>query len=369
MVRLTGLRRIALAVASAALLVGCAGVRVGQPTPVAGSGPYGRPQPTATQIAVGANPAPATPQVDQFVANLRPRAGRGGEDTYAWLQNVHSSKTRHWIRAEDRAARKALAAIPERAWLRRRVEALERGESRGIPGDIEVRHVRYLGPDGVPMPMQIAYRRGLIRDGDRPTLLSVYHATGKPPVALLRPLVLAWLEMGGVYARAQVRNGLAKIPAARAAGKVPDRSIALSDLFAAAQSLIDERYTRRARLGIYGRGFGGLMAGAAVALRPDFFGAALPTGTWAQYRRITSGNCYPPTLITTAQQDGDLRPWRGYELAAVLQAEQLCRHPILIRIDRDEAQAGRAARARARAADELAFAAKWLGARPPAPTH
>ena len=369
MVRSTGLRRIALAAAPAALLVGCAGVRVGQPTPVPGTGPYGRPQPTATQIAVGANPAPATPQVNQFVADLRPRAGRTSEDTYAWLQNVRSSRTRHWIRAEDRAARKALAAIPERAWVLRRLEELERRAGRGIPADIEVRHVRYLGPDGVPMPMQIAYRRGLVRDGDRPTLLSIYHATGKPPAALLRPLVLAWLEMGGVYARAQVRNGLAKIPSARAGGKVPDRSIALSDLFAAAQSLIDEHYTRHARLGILGRGFGGLLAGAAVALRPDFFGAALPTGTWAQYRRITSGNCFPPTLITTAEEDANVRPWRGYELAAVLQAEQLCRHPILIRIEGDEAQAGRAARERARAADELAFAAKWLGARPPAPTR
>ena len=141
----------------------------------------------------------------------------------------------------------------------------------------------------------------------------------KPPGPLLQPLVLVWIEMGGVYARAQVRDGVDPAPApARGRARSPDRSTALSDLFAAAQSLIDQRYTRRARLGIYGRGFGGLMAGAAVTQRPDFFGAALPTGTWAQYRQISSGNCFPPTLIVTAEHDGTIRPWRGYELAAVL---------------------------------------------------
>jgi prolyl oligopeptidase len=166
--------------------------------------------------------------------------------------------------------------------------------------------------------------------------------------------------MGGVYARAEVRNNLA--PASRAATP-PDKPIALSDLFAAARSLIDRNYTRRERLGIYGRGFGGLMAGAAVALRPDLFGAALPTGTWQQYQQITTGNCFPPTLITTAERDGNISPWQGYELAAVLQAEQDCgRRPILIRIN--PVEEGPVAARREGAADQLAFAAKWLGAQP-----
>ena len=104
------------------------------------------------------------------------------------------------------------------------------------------------------------------------------------------------------------------------------------------------------------------MAGAAITGRPDFFGLALPTGTWAEYRQISSGNCYPPTLIVTSEHGGTIRPWQGYELAAVLQAEQLCRHPILIRVDSDEGPGEPPAERRARAADQLAFAAQWLGA-------
>jgi prolyl oligopeptidase PreP (S9A serine peptidase family) len=361
--RLRRVRRISLASAVAGLLAGCAGVMVGKPTPVPGNGPLGVPEPTATQVAVGGNPTPSAPRMNPFVAQLKPRGTLGGENPYGWLQNVHSSRTRHWIFVENRATRKAMTALPQLAWIRRRLAQLEAGGRRGAGGDIVVQHVLYLGPDGARLPMEIAHRRDLTLDGNQPTLLAVDHPTGQPAAPLLRPFVLVWLEMGGVYARAQVRNGLA--PAARGAAGMPDRSLALSDLFAAAQSLMDRHYTRRERLGIYGRGFGGLMAGAAVAGRPDFFGLALPTGTWVQYRRISSGNCYPPTLIVTAEHDGNIRPWQGYELAAALQAEQLCRHPILIRIDGDEGAEEPARQQREREADQLAFAAKWLGAQPP----
>lgn len=363
MVRLRRLRRTCLAAAMAGLLAGCA-MLFGPATTVPGPGRLDVPQPTATQIGVGQNPNPSGPRINQFAVQVTPPGGRAAPNPYGWLEDVHSGRTRHWIFVENRKAAKALATLPRRAWIRSRLEQLQGAGRLAAPADVVVERAFYLSPDGTRLPLEIAHRRGLVRDGNRPTLLTVDRPTGKPPRALLQPLVLVWLEMGGVYARAQVRNGLA--PAApHAAPPMPDRPIALSDLFAAGQALIDGHYTRRARLGIYGQGFGGLMAGTAVALRPDFFGAALPTGTWAQYRNIASGNCYPPTLITTAERGGNIRPWQGYELAAVLQAEQICGHPILIRI-RSEAGPGEPASAkREDAADELAFAARWLGARAP----
>lgn len=346
------------------LLGGCAGMALG-PTPVPARGPMGVPQPTATQIAVGANPNPSGPRINQFSAQVKP-PGRGAHASpYAWLEDVHSKRTRHWIARENQASARALAALPQRARIRRRLEELQGAAPAGGMREVVVERVVYLSPDGSRLPMEIAHRRDLARDGNQPTLLTVYRATRQPPEPLVQPFVLVWLEMGGVYARAQVRDTLAVAPARRGAGTLPDRSIALGDLFAAGQSLINQGYTRRARLGIYGRGFGGLMAGAAVALRPDFFEAALPTGTWPQYLEIASGNCFPPTLIVTPERDGNIRPWQGYELAAVLQAEQICRHPILIRIGGEEGQEETASARRERAADELAFAAKWLGVEAP----
>jgi prolyl oligopeptidase PreP (S9A serine peptidase family) len=354
------LRPIPLAAGMAWLLVGCAGVRFGQPTPVPSGGRLDVPQPTATQIAVGANPTPSAPRMNPFVAQVYAPGARSSRNPYGWLENVHSSRARHWLFLENRATATALAALPQRAWISSRLEQLQAGGPAGAADDVVVERGSYLGPDGTRLPMEIAHRRDLARDGNRPTLLTVYRATSKPPGPLLEPFVLVWLEMGGVYARAQVRDVIAAVPAPRAAATLPDRSIALGDLFAAGQGLIDQRYTRRARLGIYGRGFGGLLAGAAVALRPDLFGVALPTGTWPEYRRIASGNCFPPTLVVTAERGGDYRPWQGYELTAALQAEQICDRPILIRVDSEEGPGEPASARRERAAGELAFAARWL---------
>ena len=356
---------ILFAAGAAGLLAGCA-LLVGQPTTVPGPGRLDVPQPTATQIAAGANPNPSTPQMNQFAVQVNPPGAAHEANPYRWLENVHSGRTRHWIFVENQTTAKALAAVPQRAWIRRRLEQLQAGAGgAGVADDVVVERSFYVASDGTRLRMEIAHRRDLAHDGNQPTLLTVDHPTGKPPGPLLEPFVLVWLEMGGVYARAEVRNSLAPDSASPGTATPSDKPIALSDLFAAAQSLIDRHYTRRARLGIYGRGFGGLMAGAAVALRPDFFGAALPTGTWQQYRRIATGNCFPPTLITTAERDGNIRPWQGYELAAVLQAEQVCSHrPILLLVDRDEGPAGPVSVRRERAVDELAFAAKWLGAQP-----
>ena len=361
MVRYRRFRRMSLAAGVIGLLAGCA-MLVGQPPPAPDKEPLGAQQPTATQVGVGANPTPSIPRMNPFVAQVRRPGAPGGASAYDWLQNVHSTRTRHWIFVENQSTAKALAGIPERAWIRGRLAQLQRGGHGGAAADVIVERSSYLGPDGTRLPLEIAHRRESARDGNQPTLLAVYRGASKADGPLLRPLVLVWVEMGGVYARAQVRDGVNAAPPLPGAGASPDRANALSDLYAAAQSLIDQRYTRRARLGIYGRGFGGLMAGAAVTQRPDFFGAALPTGTWAQYRQVSSGNCYPPTLIVTAGHDGTVRPWRGYELAAALQAAQVCgRRPILIRVDDGEGTQVE----QERAADALAFAGKWLGAQPP----
>ncbi|MDE2449505.1 MAG: hypothetical protein KGO22_11070, partial [Gammaproteobacteria bacterium] len=218
-----------LAAGLAALVAGCAAVTIGQPTAVPGRGPLGVPQPTATQIAVGANPAPSAPRMNQFVAQVRPPGTRPGTNPYAWLENVHSGRTRHWIARENEAAARALAAIPQRASIRSRLE-----QPQGAASDVVVERAFYVGADGTRLPMEIAHRRDLARDGNQPALLTVERAASKPPGPLLDPFVLEWVRMGGVYARAQVRGGLASTPGSGRSGAaaLPDRPIALSDLFA-----------------------------------------------------------------------------------------------------------------------------------------
>ena len=91
-----------------------------------------------------------------------------------------------------------------------------------------------------------------------------------------RPQVMAWLEMGGAYAEANLRGGGEYGETWHRAGTLANKQHVFDDFIAAAEYLIGEHYTRSARLGIHGRSNGGLLVGAVLTQRPDLFGAALP---------------------------------------------------------------------------------------------
>ena len=169
--------------------------------------------------------------------------------------------------------------------------------------------VSYLGADGTRLPMLIAHRRDMPRDGDQAMLLNTSNATDTPR---FDPAVIVWLELGGAYAQVR-QNGT-------------------DDLIAAAGFLISSRYTRPQRLGLLGvdagGDAGGQLAGTALTQRPDLFGVVLPVA--GALDGIKKGTCYPQTLVTTPADDSE--PWRSYQFAAALQDAQGCPNPILIRV-------------------------------------
>src|SRR6185437_1656840 len=158
MVRYRRFRRMSLAAGVIGLLAGCA-MLVGQPPPAPDKEPLGAQQPTATQVGVGANPTPSIPRMNPFVAQVRRPGAPGGASAYDWLQNVHSTRTRHWIFVENQSTAKALAGIPERAWIRGRLAQLQRGGHGGAAADVIVERSSYLGPDGTRLPLEIADRK------------------------------------------------------------------------------------------------------------------------------------------------------------------------------------------------------------------
>ena len=172
---------------------------------------------------------------------------------------------------------------------------------------------------------------------------------------------------------------------------------------AAAEWLIDQRYTRPERLAIQGGSNGGLLVGAVMTQRPDRFGACLPAvgvmdmlryhrftagrfwvdeyGTaddaeqfqalraYSPYHNIKPGVHYPATLISTADTDDRVVPMHSFKFAAALQAAQAGEAPILIRI---ETRAGHGAgtptsKRIENIADHWAFLVKTLGMTLPAP--
>jgi prolyl oligopeptidase len=245
-------------------------------------------------------------------------------------------------------------------------ERWRRSEVKFNPDDYEVRQVFYRSKDGTRIPMFISYRKGLPLDGSNPTLLYGYGGFNISLTASFAVSRVAWMEMGGVYAQPNLRGGGEYGESWHKAGTKLQKQNVFDDFIAAAQWLIDNRYTRPEKLAISGGSNGGLLVGAVMTQRPDLFGAALPAvgvmdmlrfqkftegrqwvddyGSsdhpeefkailkYSPYHNLKPGTCYPPTLVTTADTDDRVVPGHSFKFAARLQHDQSCDNPVLIRI-------------------------------------
>ncbi len=243
---------------------------------------------------------------------------------------------------------------------------IRRAEAKFDPERYEVKRVFYKSKDGTRVPMFIAHRKGLELDGSNATLLYGYggfNIAVPPMFSISRAL---WMEMGGVYAQANIRGGSEYGEAWHQAGVKLKKQNVFDDFIAAAEWLIANKYTRSEKLAIQGGSNGGLLVGAVMTQRPDLFGACLPAvgvmdmlrfhkftegRTWVDdygssddpqqfkallayspYQNIRPGTCYPATLVTTADTDDRVVPGHSFKFTAALQRAQSCDKPVLIEI-------------------------------------
>ncbi|MGP1345875.1 MAG: prolyl oligopeptidase family serine peptidase [Phycisphaerales bacterium] len=248
---------------------------------------------------------------------------------------------------------------------------LQRAEVDFDPDKYEVKQVFFTSRDGTRVPMFLAHRKGIELDGSNPTLLYGYGGFNIPLTPGFSVTRLAWMEMGGVVAVANLRGGGEYGKDWHMAGTKLEKQNVFDDFIAAAEWLIDNKYTRPDRLAIQGGSNGGLLVGAVMTQRPDLFGAALPavgvmdmlrfhkfTIGWAwiddygsaddpdEFRALYAyspyhqllrqgdeGVAYPATLVTTADTDDRVVPGHSFKFAAALQAAQSGEDPVLIRIE------------------------------------
>ena len=206
----------------------------------------------------------------------------------------------------------------------------------------ETVQVFYPSKDGTKIPMFLTYRKGLAKNGQHPTYLYGYGGFNSPVTPAFSPAMAAWLEMGGIYAVANLRGGGEYGQAWYDAGRLKNKQNVFDDFIAAAEYLIRERYTSTPKLAIAGGSNGGLLVGACMTQRPDLFGAALPAVgvmdmlryhkftigwawtsdygdpdtkdgfdiniTYSPLHNIKPGTKYPATLVTTADHDDRVVP-------------------------------------------------------------
>ncbi|MEX2259638.1 MAG: prolyl oligopeptidase family serine peptidase [Woeseia sp.] len=242
------------------------------------------------------------------------------------------------------------------------------------PGDFVVRQEFFHSPDGTRIPMFIAHHRNVALDGNNPTILYGYGGFNIALQPAFSVSSLVWMEMGGIWAVANLRGGGEYGEEWHRSGTKLDKQNVFDDFIAAAGYLIGEGYTCSRRLAVFGGSNGGLLVGAVVNQRPDLFGAALPAVgvmdmlrfhrftagrfwvddygsaddeeefgalyAYSPYHNIRPGIEYPAVLVTTADTDDRVVPGHSFKYAAALQRAQGGAAPVLIRI---EARAGHGA--------------------------
>ena len=236
------------------------------------------------------------------------------------------------------------------------------------PENYTSQQVFYTSKDGTKVPMIITHKKGLVLDGTNPTILYGY---GGFNISLTPSFSIAnavWMEQGGIYAVPNLRGGGEYGKKWHNAGTKMQKQNVFDDFIAAAEYLIENKFTSSKYLAIRGGSNGGLLVGATMTQRPDLMQVALPAvgvldmlryhtftagagwaydyGTaedskkmfdylkgYSPVHNVKEGTKYPATLVTTGDHDDRVVPAHSFKFAAELQEKQSGKNPTLIRIE------------------------------------
>ena len=236
------------------------------------------------------------------------------------------------------------------------------------PNDFESKQVFYNSKDGTKVPMIITYKKGLELNGKNPTILYGYGGFNVSLTPSFSIVNAVWMEQGGVYAVPNLRGGGEYGKKWHDAGIKTKKQNVFDDFIAAAEYLIENKYTSSDYLAIRGGSNGGLLVGATMTQRPDLMKVALPAvgvldmlryhtftsgagwaydyGTseddkemfeylkgYSPVHNVKKGTSYPATLVTTGDHDDRVVPAHSFKFAAELQEKQSGDNPTLIRIE------------------------------------
>ena len=236
------------------------------------------------------------------------------------------------------------------------------------PSKFESKQVFFNSPDGTQVPMIITYKKGLPLNSKNPLMLYGYGGFNVSLSPSFSVSNVTFMENGGVYAVANIRGGGEYGDQWHDAGTKLQKQNVFDDFIAAAEYLIENKYTSKDYLAISGGSNGGLLVGAVMLQRPDLFRVCFPAVgvlDMLRYHKFTAGAgwsydygtadesqemfnylykyspvhntrkgaCYAATMVTTADHDDRVVPAHSFKFAAALQETQSCTNPVLIRIE------------------------------------
>jgi prolyl oligopeptidase len=267
---------------------------------------------------------------------------------------------------------------------------------------IDVKQLWFASKDGTKVPMFVAHKKGINLDGTNPALLTGYGGFNSPSLPNFSALYAAFMQMGGVVAVANLRGGSEFGEKWHEAGMRENKQNVFDDFIAAAEHLIAQKYSSKAKLAIIGGSNGGLLVGAAMTQRPDLFQAvicAVPLLDMVRYHRflvarfwvpeygsaedpkqfeyiykyspyhhVERGVNYPATLIVSGDSDTRVDPSHARKFAALLQASTKGPRPALVHYDTKSGHSGGLPIDRQidNTTDQLVFLAWQLGMKEPA---
>ena len=233
--------------------------------------------------------------------------------------------------------------------------------------DYITKQIFFKSKDDTSIPMFITHKKDMAMNGTNPTILYGYGGFNISLTPSFSATNLVWLENGGVYAVANLRGGGEYGKKWHLAGTKMNKQNVFDDFIAAAEYLINEKYTSSDYLATRGGSNGGLLVGATMLQRPELMKVTIPAvgvmdmlryhqftagagwsydygtaedspemfqylKTYSPVHAIKDGVSYPATLVTTSDHDDRVVPAHSYKFIAGLQKAHSGPNPVLIRI-------------------------------------
>jgi prolyl oligopeptidase len=228
----------------------------------------------------------------------------------------------------------------------------------------ELKQAFFQSKDGTKVPIFIAGRKDLKRDGTERLLMTGYGGFNVSNTPYWNPAFAWWLEQGGWFALPNLRGGGEYGESWHEQGMFEKKQNVFDDWFAAAEYLIANKYTSSAHLAITGRSNGGLLMGASITQRPELFSAVwcgyplldmlryqrfLVGSYWkteygssesekqffyllkySPYHNVKANTAYPAVMFFTGDNDTRVDPLHARKMTALLQAASSSGRPILL---------------------------------------